>query len=71
MVPVKVQNELKGDTSHNNFSMFACLKDEWYCSLLVLILRDTLEAMESKKPLDILHAAPGCIGNILVLVLPS
>ena len=61
MVPVKVQDELKGDTSHNNFGVFVCLKAEWYCcSFLFLIFRATPQALESKNPPATLRAAPGC-----------
>lgn len=47
MVPVEVQDELKDITLHNNFSMFVCLKAEWYCSFLLLVFRATAQALES------------------------
>lgn len=58
MVPVKVQDELKDVTPHNNFSMFVHLKAEWYCSFLLLVFRATPQAPESKEPPAILHAEP-------------
>jgi len=73
IVPVEVQNELKDVTPHRNFSMFVCLKAEWYCSFLLLVFGVTPQALEAKEPPAVLQAWPGAMEMSLtpMLALPS